>query len=76
MRCYHGGLEGICVGQNDPHPIGYIKTDQRCEEKGDCRCFIPCKDKWPEKKCKKYAKKGICKQVEIAKNCCATCSDY
>ena len=76
MRCFVGKVEGICVGPNDPYPFGYQKTDQRCEEKGDCRCFIPCKDIWKKKKCKKYAKNGKCKEATTAANCCATCKNY
>ena len=76
MGCIVGKDEGICVGTNDPIPNGYMRTDQRCEEKGDCVCFIPCKDVWRKKKCKKHAKKGKCKEPETAKNCCATCKNY
>merc|ERR1711976_559292 len=76
MRCFVGKVEGICVGPNDPYPSGYTKTDQRCEEKGDCRCWIPCKDIWKKKKCKKYAKNGRCKEATTAANCCATCKNY
>ena len=76
VKCFHNGIDGICIGKNDPYPDGYIKTDVRCEEKGDCRCWIQCKDVWPEKKCKKFAKKGKCNQVEFAKVCCATCQNY
>ena len=76
VKCYQNGLDGICIGKNDPYPVGYKKTDVRCEEKGECRCWIPCKDVWSEKKCKKYAKKGKCNQSSVAENCCATCQSY
>ena len=76
VKCYHKGLEGICIGKNDPYPIGYTRTEAKCEEKGDCRCWIPCKDIWSAKKCKKEAKKGKCNKEEIAANCCDTCQAY
>jgi len=76
MRCFVGKVEGICVGPNDLYPYGYKETDQRCEEKGNCRCFIPCKDIWKKRKCKKYAKKGKCTEATTAANCCATCKNY
>ena len=76
MRCFHNGLYGICVGKNDPYPHGYMNTNIRCEEKGDCHCWIPCKDIWSEKKCKKSAKKGKCNQAEVAQVCCGTCQNY
>ena len=76
VKCYHKGLEGICIGKNDPYPIGYSRTDVKCEEKGDCRCWIPCKDIWSSKKCKKEAKKGKCNKEEVAANCCDTCQAY
>ena len=34
------------LGLNDNIPNGYIKADQNCDEKGDCQCFIPCKNIW------------------------------
>jgi len=76
VKCYHKGLEGICIGKNDPYPIGYTRTEVKCEEKGNCRCWIPCKDIWSAKKCKKEAKKGKCGKEEVAANCCATCQAY
>ena len=76
VKCYHKGLEGICIGKNDPYPAGYSRTEVKCEEKGDCRCWIPCKDIWSAKKCKKEAKKGKCNKEEIAANCCDTCQAY
>jgi len=76
VRCYVGKVEGICVGSNDPYPLEYIKTDQRCEEKGDCQCFIPCRDIWKQKKCRNYARKGKCEEAITAAKCCATCKNY
>ena len=74
MKCYNKGLEGTCIGKNGPDPAGYIETSLRCDEKGECLCWIPCKDVWSEKKCKKFAKKGKCVDSSVADNCCATCS--
>jgi len=76
MRCSVGKVDGICIGPNDPSPNGFKRTDQRCDEKGDCRCYIPCKDTWSASKCKKNARKGKCKEAATAEKCCETCLDY
>ena len=42
MRCFHNGLDGICVGKNDPYPHGYMKTDVRCLQDFLLHSFTPC----------------------------------
>ena len=75
MKCFHKGMEGTCVGKNDPYPAGYKETSLNCDEMGECLCWIPCKDVWSEKKCKKMKNKGLCTTTaSVADNCCATCS--
>ena len=68
-----GSQEGICIGKYDPDPVGYTKTEVKCYQKGDCHCWIPCKNIWSEEKCTKKADKGKCNEEEIAANCCDTC---
>ena len=76
IPCIYNGLDGFCVGGNDPKPTnGYIETSVKCEEEGKCTCWIPCKDVWKTNKCKKNCKnKNKCHTPDCVQNCCSTCS--
>ena len=61
LACEAEGEPGICIGQDDPlpNPDEYKQTDVRCNEEGDCLCWIkkkPCEDV----KCRFNGTEGQC----------------
>ena len=78
IPCFYNGLDGFCVGRNDPKPTnGFIETSMKCDEEGQCTCWIPCKDTWKSNKCKKNCqKKNKCHTPDCIENCCSTCSAW